>query len=182
MNVIGIHNISNALSTIALSLYYDIPMEQIKNGLASFSGTERRFEVKGSFQGVTIVDDYAHHPTEIEATLQAAQKYPHRHLWCVFQPHTYSRTRALLKEFAKTLALADNIILTDIYAARETDPGDISSHTLQEEIKKLGKDAYYFSSFEEIEKFLIKNCTNGDLLITMGAGNVVNIGESLLQK
>lgn len=182
LNVIGIHNISNALSTIALSLYYDIPMEQIKNGLASFSGTERRFEVKGSFQGVTIVDDYAHHPTEIEATLQAAQKYPHRHLWCVFQPHTYSRTRALLKEFAKTLALADNIILTDIYAARETDPGDISSHTLQEEIKKLGKDAYYFSSFEEIEKFLIKNCTNGDLLITMGAGNVVNIGESLLQK
>ncbi len=182
LNVIGIHNISNALSAIALSLYYDISMEQIQNGLAAFSGTERRFEVKGSFHGVTIVDDYAHHPTEIEATLQAARKYPHKHLWCVFQPHTYSRTRALLKEFAKTLSLADNIILTDIYAARETDPGDISSRTLQEEMKKFGKDAYYFSSFEEIEKFLIKNCTDGDLLITMGAGNVVNIGESLLQK
>lgn len=182
LNVIGIHNISNALSAIALSLYYDIPMEQIQSGLTAFSGTERRFEVKGSFQGVTIVDDYAHHPTEIEATLQAAQKYPHKSLWCVFQPHTYSRTRALLKDFAKTLSLADNIILTDIYAAREDDPGDISSRTLQEEMKKLGKDAYYFSKFEEIEKFLIKNCTDGDLLITMGAGNVVNIGENLLQK
>lgn len=182
LNVIGIHNIYNALSTIALSLYYDIPMEQIQKGLAAFSGTERRFELKGSFQGVTIVDDYAHHPTEIEATLQAAQKYPHKRLWCVFQPHTYSRTRALLKDFAKALSQADNIILADIYAAREADPGDISSRTLQEEIQKLGKEAFYFPSFEEIEKFLLKNCKEGDLLITMGAGNIVNIGENLLQK
>ena len=182
LNVIGIHNIYNALSTIALSLYYDIPMEQIQKGLAAFSGTKRRFELKGSFQGVTIVDDYAHHPTEIEATLQAAQKYPHKRLWCVFQPHTYSRTRALLKDFAKALSQADNIILADIYAAREADPGDISSRTLQEEIQKLGKEAFYFPSFEEIEKFLLKNCKEGDLLITMGAGNIVNIGENLLQK
>lgn len=181
LNVIGIHNIYNALSAIALSLYYDIPMEQIQEGLAAFFGTERRFEQKGSFHGVTVVDDYAHHPTEIEATLQAAQKYPHKRLWCVFQPHTYSRTRALLKDFAKTLSLADNLILTDIYAARESDPGDISSRTLQEEIQKLGKEVFYFSSFEEIEKFLWKNCTEGDLLITMGAGNVVNIGENLIQ-
>ena len=181
LNVIGIHNIYNALSAIALSLYYDIPMEQIQEGLAAFFGTERRFEQKGSFHGVTVVDDYAHHPTEIAATLQAAQKYPHKRLWCVFQPHTYSRTRALLKDFAKTLSLADNLILTDIYAARESDPGDISSRTLQEEIQKLGKEVFYFSSFEEIEKFLWKNCTEGDLLITMGAGNVVNIGENLIQ-
>ena len=153
LNVIGIHNIYNALSAIALSLYYDIPMEQIQKGLAAFSGTERRFELKGSFQGVTIVDDYAHHTTEIEATLQAAQKYPHKRLWCVFQPHTYSRTRALLKDFAKALSQADNIILADIYAAREADPGDISSRTLQEEIQKLGKEAFYFPSFEEFEKF-----------------------------
>ncbi len=182
LNVIGKHNIANALSAIALSEYYHIPTADIIKGLASFGGTERRFELKGSFNGVTVVDDYAHHPTEIKATLTAAAKYPHEHLWCVFQPHTYSRTRALLGEFAEALSHAENVILTDIYAAREKDPGDISSRTLQEEIKKLGKDAYYFSSFEEIEKFLSENCVNGDLLITMGAGDVVNIGEDLVTK
>lgn len=180
--VIGKHNIANALSTIALSEYYQIPMEMIQKGLLQFHGTERRFEKKGSFRGVTVIDDYAHHPTEIKATLTAAQKYPHRHLWCVFQPHTYSRTRALLKEFAEALSLAENIILTDIYAAREADPGDISSRTLQEEMKKLGKDALYFSDFGEIEKFLSEKCIDGDLLITMGAGNVVTIGEELIEK
>lgn len=182
LNVIGKHNISNALSVIALSLYYEIPIEQIKEGLLAFTGTERRFELKGSFRGVTVVDDYAHHPTEITATLQAAKKYPHKHLWCVFQPHTYTRTRALLKEFAEALSEAENIILADIYAARESDPGDISSQTLQEEIKKLGKEAYYFPSFDEIKEFLSKKCVDGDLLITMGAGNVVNIGEDLISK
>ena len=114
--------------------------------------------------------------------MKAAARYPHKHLWCVFQPHTYSRTRALLKEFADTLSHAENIVLTDIYAAREKDPGDISSRTLQEELKKRGKDAYYFSNFEEIVEFLSKKCIDGDLLITMGAGNVVNIGESLISK
>lgn len=182
LHVIGAHNISNALSVIAISLYYGISIEDIKKGLAAFKGTERRFEVKGSFNGVTVVDDYAHHPTEIEATLTAAEKFPHKHLWLVFQPHTYSRTRSLLKEFAQVLSHAENIILADIYAAREADPGDISSQTLQTEIQKTGKEAYYFSSFEEIEKFLQKKCVDGDLLITMGAGNVVNIGEDLIQK
>lgn len=182
LSVIGKHNISNALSVIALSLYYGISMEQIKEGLLAFTGTERRFELKGSFNGVTVIDDYAHHPTEIAATLQAAQRYPHKHLWCVFQPHTYTRTRSLLKEFAEALSQAENIVLADIYAARETDPGDISSRTLQEEIKKLGKEAYYFPSFDEIKEFLSKKCIDGDLLITMGAGNVVNIGEDLISK
>ncbi|MCD7826283.1 MAG: UDP-N-acetylmuramate--L-alanine ligase [Clostridiaceae bacterium] len=182
LSVIGMHNISNALSVIALARYYNIPMETIQEGLHSFVGTERRFQVKGSFHGVTVVDDYAHHPTEIAATLQAAQKYPHRHLWCVFQPHTYSRTRALLHDFADVLSTAENIILTDIYAAREPDPGDISSKTLLEEIKKRGKEAYYFSSFGEIENFLSEKCVDGDLLITMGAGNVVDIGENLIAK
>ncbi len=181
LNVIGKHNIANALSAIATAQYYGIPMEQIQKGLSAFAGTKRRFERKGSFQGVTVVDDYAHHPTEIKATLQAAEKYPHKHLWCVFQPHTYSRTRALLKEFAEALSYAENLILTDIYAAREADPGDISSKTLQEEIRKNGKDVYYFSDFEEIKNFLRKKCFNGDLLITMGAGNVVNIGEDLIK-
>lgn len=180
--VLGNHNIANALSAIALAEYYDIPMDAIKEGLLQFKGTERRFEQKGSFHGVTIVDDYAHHPTEIKATLTAARKFPHKHLWCVFQPHTYSRTRALLHEFAEALSEAENVILADIYAAREADPGDISSKTLQEEMQKLGKKAYYFPSFEEIEKFLLANCIDGDLLITMGAGNVVTIGEDLAEE
>ena len=182
LNVVGRHNISNSLSAIALSEYYGIDEASILNGLSDFVGTERRFELKGTFNGVTVIDDYAHHPTEIAATLAAAQKYPHKHLWCVFQPHTYSRTRALLKEFAQALSLAENIVLADIYAAREQDPGDISSKTLQAELEKLGKKAYYFPSFDEIEKFLLENCINGDLLITMGAGNVVSIGEALVNK
>ena len=182
LNVGGEHNISNALSVIALSLYYGIPMEQIKEGLSTFCGTKRRFEVKGSFNGVTVIDDYAHHPTEIKAALQTAERFPHKHLWCVFQPHTYSRTKALLKEFAQVLSQAENVVLADIYAAREADPGDISSITLQEEIRKLGKEVYYFPSFGEIEDFLSKKCMNGDLLITIGAGNVVNIGEDLISK
>lgn len=182
LSVIGTHNIANALSAIAVAEYYGIDTPAMLKGLADFKGTERRFELKGSFNGVTVVDDYAHHPTEIEATLKAAEKYPHEHLWCVFQPHTYSRTRALLPEFAKALSHAENVVLADIYAAREKDPGDISSRTLQEELKKLGCNAHYFPSFDEIEQFLTKNCMNGDLLITMGAGDVVNIGENLVSK
>lgn len=182
LSVIGRHNVANALSAIATAEYYDIPMETIQEGLLAFHGTERRFEQKGSFRGVTVVDDYAHHPTEIKATLQAAAKFPHKRLWCVFQPHTYSRTRALLHEFAEALSLADNVVLADIYAAREADPGDISSKTLQEEMKKLGKDAYYFPDFEQIKKFLLENCIDGDLLITMGAGNIVTIGEDLVKE
>ena len=178
----GEHNVYNALAAIAVADILGVPAETIQTGLASFHGTDRRFEYKGEFNGVTVIDDYAHHPTEIAATLAAAQKYPHKHLWCVFQPHTYSRTRALLKEFAQALSLAENIVLADIYAAREQDPGDISSKTLQAELEKLGKKAYYFPSFDEIEKFLLENCINGDLLITMGAGNVVSIGEALVNK
>lgn len=182
LSVVGKHNILNSLSAIALSEYYGIDDSSILAGLSDFAGTKRRFELKGTFNGVTIIDDYAHHPTEIAATLAAAKKYPHKHLWCVFQPHTYSRTKALLKEFAESLSNAENIVLADIYAAREQDPGDISSKTLQAEIEKLGKKAYYFPSFEEIEKFLCEKCIDGDLLITMGAGNVVTIGESLIKK
>ena len=101
-------------------------------------------------------------------------------MWCAFQPHTYTRTRAFLKDFAKSLAMADKVILADIYAAREKDPGDISSQTLADEIQKLGKEVYYISSFDEIEKFILKNLVDDDLLITMGAGNILEIGENLL--
>ncbi|MEE0918758.1 MAG: cyanophycin synthetase, partial [Lachnospiraceae bacterium] len=125
---------------------------------------------------------YAHHPTEIEATLKAAANYPHKTLWCVFQPHTYTRTNAFLGDFAKALTLADKVILTDIYAAREKNTLGISSVDLQKEIQKYDKECLYFPTFDEIENFLLENCINGDLLITMGAGDVVKIGENLLGK
>lgn len=180
LGVVGMHNVSNSLPSIGLALERKIPLDVIKRGLTAFHGTERRFEYKGEVAGITIIDDYAHHPTEIKATLEAAKRYPHKSTWCVFQPHTYTRTKAFLKDFAKALTLADKIVLTDIYAAREVNTGEISSKNLQTELQQLGKEVYYFSSFEEIENFLLQNCNNGDLLITMGAGDVVSIGESLL--
>ena len=182
LSVTGDHNVSNALASIATAELLQIPMETIKKGILSFSGTDRRFEYKGTFNGVTVVDDYAHHPTEIRATLTAAQKYPHKRLVLVFQPHTYSRTKAFLDDFAEVLSMADVIVLADIFAAREQNTFGVSSKDILERLTAKGKDAHYFPSFEEIEKFLLKNCMNGDLLITMGAGNVVEIGESLLGK
>ena len=182
LNVPGLHNISNALSAIAFGTLEGIDSAIIKEALLAFHGTNRRFDYKGTIGGVTIIDDYAHHPTEIRATLTAAENYPHNHLWCVFQPHTYTRTKAFLTEFASALSLAENIILADIYAARETDTLGVSSKTLQAEIEKLGKKCYYFPSFDEIENFLLENCINSDLLITMGAGDVHKIGENLLKK
>jgi UDP-N-acetylmuramate--alanine ligase len=182
LGVVGKHNISNSLATIAVALECGINIESILAGIAAFSGTVRRFEYKGTVNGINVIDDYAHHPTEIKATIEAAKKYPHKNMWIVFQPHTYTRTKAFLNEFAQSLSDADNVILVDIYAARENDPGDISSKDLYDILIKMGTNAYYFPSFEETEKFLLKNCINGDLLITMGAGNVVEIGESLLKK
>ena len=180
LSVVGIHNISNALAAIALARHLHLTMDAVKAGLSDFHGTDRRFEYKGEMSGVTIIDDYAHHPTEIKATLEAAKKYPHKTTWCVFQPHTYTRTRAFMDDFAEALAGADKVVLADIYAAREADPGDISSADLMEKLHDLGKEAYYFPSFDEIENFLLKNCVTGDLLITMGAGDIVKVGESLL--
>lgn len=182
LKVHGEHNVTNALAAIALADILDIPDDVIAKGLLAFDGTDRRFEYKGQLNGVNIIDDYAHHPTEIRATLNAAREYPHQKLWCVFQPHTYTRTKAFLDEFAGALCLADEIVLADIYAAREKDTLGISSQTLQSKIKELGHSCQYFSSFEAIEDFLLKNCTKDDLLITMGAGDVVKIAENLLQK
>lgn len=181
LNIPGMHNVSNSLAVIAAALSLKIELSTITSGISQFTGTDRRFELKGMYKdGVTVIDDYAHHPTEIAATLTAAQNYPHKRIICVFQPHTYTRTKAFLKDFAKALSLADVIVLADIYAARETDTLGISSKNIEDDLKALGKEAYYFPSFDEIENFLQKKCMNGDLLITMGAGDVVKIGEHLL--
>mgnify|MGYP001042620374 CR=1 FL=1 len=182
LKVPGEHNVYNAMAAIALADLLGIPDAVTAEALLHYGGTDRRFEYKGKVNGFTVIDDYAHHPTEIRATLLAAENYPHRKTWCVFQPHTYTRTKAFLNDFARALSLADEIVLADIYAAREKDTLGISSQTLQQEIENLGHRCYYFPSFEEIENFLMKNCTKDDLLITMGAGDVVKIGENLLRK
>ena len=182
LGVPGEHNVYNALAAIAAAKALCISDEAIAAGLAHFTGTDRRFEKKGVLNGITIIDDYAHHPQEIAATLKAAKNYPHKKLWCVFQPHTYTRTKAFLDEFAEALSAADAVVLADIYAARETDTLGISSRDIASRIEKLGTEVHYFPSFEEIEAFLLKNCSTGDLLITMGAGDIVKVGEKLLSK
>lgn len=181
LKIPGRHNVSNALAAIALADLLGIKEDDVRRGFLRFHGADRRFQYKGTFQGVTVIDDYAHHPTEIRATLEAAQNYPHKALWCVFQPHTYTRTKALFSQFAQALSLADHVVLADIYAARETDTLGISSEALAAAVSDLGTDSVYLPSFEAIEEFLKKNCSPGDLLITMGAGDVVNIGEKLIQ-
>lgn len=180
LSVPGEHNISNAVAALAAADLLGAAEASMYKGLLSFTGTDRRFQRKGEVGGVTIIDDYAHHPTEIRATLKAARNYPHQTVWCVFQPHTYTRTKALMDEFADALTLADKVVLADIYAARETDDLGISSRTLQKKIEEAGGCAYYFPTFNEIENFLLEHCVHGDLLITMGAGDVVNVGEHLL--
>ena len=180
--IAGEHNVYNALAAIATAKALGIPDTAIADGLLHFTGTDRRFEKKGELNGITIIDDYAHHPQEIAATLKAAHNYPHKKLWCVFQPHTYTRTKAFLDEFAEALSAADAVVLADIYAARETDTLGISSADIASCIEKLGTEVHYFPTFEEIEAFLLKNCSTGDLLITMGAGDIVKVGEKLLNK
>lgn len=181
LQVPGQHNVSNALAAIALARELGIDAATIENGFESFHGTNRRFEYKGKMKcGATVIDDYAHHPTEIKATLHTAERVPHETIWCVFQPHTYTRTKALLPQFAEALSIADHVVLADIYAARELDIYGVSSRDLQAEIQKLGTDCDYFPSFEEIEDFLRANVKDGDLVITMGAGNIVQVGEDLI--
>ncbi len=180
LNVPGEHNISNALAAIAFAMEAGFDTDLIIRGLQSFGGTARRFEYKGKIGNVTIIDDYAHHPTEIAATLTAAKNYPHGRIICVFQPHTYTRTKAFWNEFASALALADIVVLADVYAARETDTLGIRSEDLADAVRANGTESYYFPSFDAIENFLLEKCMNNDLLITMGAGDVCKIGEHLL--
>ncbi len=182
LSVNGDHNVSNALAALAVADLLDISVEESAEGLKKFRGTKRRFEYKGEVNGITIIDDYAHHPTEIRASLMAARHYPHREIWCIFQPHTYTRTKALFHEFVDALSYTDHIILADIYAARETDTLGISSEDIAKSLCESGMDAYYLPSFEKIEAFCLEKCKKGDMLITMGAGDVVNIGDALLKQ
>ncbi len=181
LSVPGEHNILNALAAVSFAQAAGVDPDITVRALNKFRGTDRRFQKKGKIAGgVTLIDDYAHHPTEIKATMKAALSMERKTLWVVFQPHTYTRTKAFFDDFADALSLADKVVLADIYAARENDTLGMSSELLAEAIRKRGTDSYYFPSFEEIEKFLLKNCQEGDVLITMGAGDVYKIGDSLI--
>lgn len=183
LHATGIHNVMNSLSVIAVADFLGIDRSTTLTGLSKCSSAKRRFEHKGvTDSGVKIVDDYAHHPTEIKATLEAAKKTPHNELWCIFQPHTYTRTKALLNEFGEALSSCDHVLLADIYAAREKDTGLVSSRDVCEKINENGGNAIYLGDFDSISEFVKKNCKKNDLLITMGAGNVDSIGDSLLKK
>jgi len=180
----GEHNILNALAAVACCNYLGIEIETIVKTLEAYKGTQRRFDLIGiTKDNVKIVDDYAHHPTEIRATLAAAQKIPHKDLWCLFQPHTYTRTMALFNDFADAFALADKIIMADIYAAREKNVYKISSKDLVNEIKKRnpGKEVYYFANFDEIANFVVNNAQSEDLVITMGAGDIYKVAEIIIE-
>ncbi|MBS1252465.1 MAG: UDP-N-acetylmuramate--L-alanine ligase [Anaerolineales bacterium] len=183
----GTHNVSNALAAIAAASTIGVDLEAARAALAGFRGTRRRFEEKGQVHDVIVIDDYAHHPTEIQATLAAArQRYGGRTLWAVFQPHTYSRTRALFDDFANSLTGADHVVITDIYAAREQDTLGIHSQDLVSRMRSepAGGDyesLMHIASLEDAATHVADHLTPGDVLITLGAGDVWKAGERVLE-
>lgn len=181
LNVPGKHNILNALASICVSIIFDIPYKDIISGLSKCKGAHKRFEYKGELNGVTVIDDYAHHPTEITATLSTAKQIHHNKMYCVFQPHTYTRTKALFNEFTKCFSDTDELILMDIYAAREKDTGLVSSDELGDSIRKAGIKCTNVHSHDEALSYVKSKLTNGDLLLTVGAGDVVIVGEKYLE-
>lgn len=180
LNVPGKHNVLNSLASICTALCLDISVNSIVEGLKSFGGTHRRFELKGNKNGVTVIDDYAHHPTEIKATLSATKNYPHKKLYCVFQPHTYSRTLSLFDEFTTAFTGVDELLLADIYAAREKDTGAVSSEMLGDSIRKNKVNCTNFNKFDDIVNYLNTNAKAGDLILTVGAGDVFKVGEMFI--
>lgn len=182
LGIPGEHNVLNALAAIAIARNAGIHMDIIKKSLKEFKGTYRRFDIKGTRNNITIVDDYAHHPTEIKATLHAAKQFPHKKIWCVFQPHTYTRTKTLFNEFSEAFYDADQVIITDIYAAREKDTGLVKPSELVESINKYSANAVYSSDFRSIADFIAREAKPGDLVFTMGAGDVFKLGPMILEE
>ena len=178
-SVPGVHNVKNALAALIVADRLGVRLNQATAILEEFAGVERRFEIKGEVGGVLVVDDYAHHPTEIRATLAGAQThYPDRGIWAVFQPHTYSRTRSLLDEFAAAFVDADHVVIVDIFPAREVNDGSVSSRDLVARMKH--PDIRYISALENAADFLADQLRPGDLLITLGAGDGYRVGEMVI--
>ncbi|AGF53936.1 UDP-N-acetylmuramate--alanine ligase [Clostridium saccharoperbutylacetonicum] len=181
LNVPGKHNILNALASTCVSLIFDISADSIIDGLSKCKGAHKRFEYKGELNGVTVIDDYAHHPTEIQATLSTAKQIDHNKTYCIFQPHTYTRTKALFTEFTECFNDVDELILMDIYAAREKNTGLVSSDELGDALRKKGIKCTNVHSHDEALNYVKSKLTDGDLLLTVGAGDVVIVGEKYLE-
>ena len=181
LNVPGDHNILNALASIAVCELLGVDATTAAKGIETFKGTHRRFEKKGTVNGAVILDDYAHHPTEIMATLKAAKAFPHNKIRCIFQPHTYSRTRTLWNEFVNAFSDADELIITHIYAAREQYDGCTDPDKLAADISATGIDAKYIDSFNEISEYIKDTAEKDDIIFTMGAGDVTKIGDMLIK-
>ena len=179
LRVPGRHNVMNALAVAAVCDTWGLDSKLYSKGICEFHGAKRRFEKKGEFGGATIMDDYAHHPTEIQATLKSAQEFEYNKLWCIFQPHTYSRTRMLWDEFSKSFDNVDELIIADIYAARELPDGVTSAENLAKDIEKRGIKVRYIPSLSEIESLLRDEIQPNDLVFTMGAGNIVDVADNL---
>lgn len=182
LSVPGRHNVLNALACTALCTEYAIERKDIEIALERFTGAHRRFEFKGKINGnVSVYDDYAHHPTEIMATYNSLSNKKYNKSWVIFQPHTYSRTKTLLDDFANALINFDHIIVLDIYAARERNIYNISSKDLVDKIHSLGKDAKYISDFDKCTKYVKDNAEKNDIVVTLGAGTVTEIGPMLVK-
>ena len=181
LSIPGRHNVLNALSCIALCDAYDIDKSCMQSAFEKFTGADRRFEFKGIVNGAKVYDDYGHHPTEVAATAKALNNKKFNKSWVVFQPHTYSRTFNLLDDFAHALLSFDNIIVTDIYAARENNTYNISSKDLADAIIKLGKDAKYIPSLDDCASYLKENVKENDIVLTLGAGTVTKIGPMIVE-
>ena len=178
LHVPGKHNVSNALAAAAAAYLLGVDGSAVEAGLASFTGAGRRFEHKGVYHGAEVYDDYAHHPDELEALLNAVQPLPHKRLICAFQPHTYTRTAALFDDFVRVLRRPDKVILAEIYAAREKNELGISSRDLAARIP----GAVYCSTLEQVTEELAKLAQPGDMLLTVGAGDIYRAGEMLLKR
>lgn len=182
LNIPGRHNVLDAMACLVTGLSIGVPFEKMAAGLAAFHGAKRRFQTKGRIDGVWIVDDYAHHPTEIAATLQAAKETKPARLICVFQPHRYSRTQLLHEEFGKAFRSADLLVLTDVYAAGEAPIEGISGETILQEVRRQsGQSVVYLPEREKLASYLQKEIQEGDLVITMGAGDIYKTGEELVE-
>ncbi|MDR3590088.1 MAG: UDP-N-acetylmuramate--L-alanine ligase [Negativicutes bacterium] len=183
LNVPGRHNVANSLAAVAVGMNTGLSFEQIAEGLALFRGVKRRFQTKGRVGGIWVVDDYAHHPTEISTTLQAARDTNPKRLICVFQPHRFSRTKFLREEFGCAFTRADLLILTDVYAAGEAPIPGIDGEVIKEEVGRQTKQTVtYIPDKANIARYLAQIVEPGDLVITMGAGNIYQTGEELVER
>ncbi len=182
LNVLGIHNVLNSLACISLCLFYNLDLESIKKGLKDFTGAARRFEFKGIFNEAKVYDDYGHHPTEVNAVSNSIQNKIFNKSWVIFEPHTFSRVYNHASDFAKALVNFDNIIITDIYAAREKNTFGVSPNTIIEELKKINKEAIYISDYNEILKYLSERVQKDDLILTLGAGYITKLSNLLIEK